>query len=59
MSSSKFVAVLLAVIGIAATAATASGQTGGASLTGIVTDQSASPVPGATVTATNQATSVP
>jgi hypothetical protein len=58
MSSSKFVAVLLAVIGIAATAASANGQTGAASLTGIVTDQSASPVPGATVTATNQATNV-
>ena len=33
-------------------------QTGAASLTGIVSDQSGSTVPGATVTATNQATNV-
>ena len=36
----------------------ATAQTGAASLTGIVSDQSGSTVPGATVTATNQATNV-
>src|SRR5829696_8357641 len=34
------------------------GQTGAASLTGIVTDQTGATVPGVTVTATNQATNV-
>ena len=35
-----------------------SAQTGAASLTGIITDQTGAVVPGATVTATNQATNV-
>ncbi len=40
------------------TSPSATAQTGAASLTGIVSDQSGSTVPGATVTATNQATNV-
>ena len=47
---------LLAVVLLASSSATA--QTGAASLTGIVTDATGSTVPGATVTATNQATNV-
>src|SRR5690242_15607175 len=44
---------------LAATASPAMAQSGLASVTGIVTDNSGAPVPGATVTATNQATNVP
>jgi len=51
---SRAVLVLLAALAPASLFA----QTGAASLTGIVTDQTGSAVPGATVTATNQATNV-
>src|SRR5688572_8648223 len=50
-------AILLAV-GLFLSPVTTFAQTGPASLTGIVTDQSGAAVPGATVTATNQATNV-
>ena len=50
-------ALLAFVIGILTPAVTLA-QTGAASLTGIVSDSSGGAVPGATVTATNQATNV-
>jgi hypothetical protein len=48
--------VLLAIVLASSVAARA--QTGAASLTGLVTDETGASVPGATVTATNQATNV-
>ena len=56
MRTPRFV-LLVVVLGLLAPVA-ASAQTGAASLTGIVTDSSGAAVPGATVTATNQATNV-
>src|SRR5438067_5260275 len=51
----SFLALLLALSFLRATALA---QTGAASLTGIISDQTGAKVPGATVTATNQATNV-
>ena len=48
----------LLVVMIALLPGTAAGQTGAASLTGLVSDSSGAAVPGATVIATNQATNV-
>jgi Carboxypeptidase regulatory-like domain/TonB dependent receptor len=52
-----FIGLFLLAIGLS-TSSVAFAQTGAASLTGIVSDQSGAAVPGATVTATNQATNV-
>ena len=60
MNSPRFVLTtgLLLVAMALVTPAAAVAQTGAGSLTGIVSDQSGGKVPGATVTATNQATNV-
>lgn len=51
--------LLLLVLALALVPSPGWGQTGLASVTGIVTDSSGAAVPGVTVTATNQATNVP
>jgi hypothetical protein len=54
----RFLSPGLLLLAIAFPPATVCAQTGAASLTGIVTDQSGAPVPGTTVTATEQETNV-
>ena len=46
------------VVMLIAAAAPVLAQTGAASVTGLITDESGAPVPGVTITATNQATNV-
>jgi hypothetical protein len=53
------VSLLCLVIGLALIPSSALAQTGAASFTGIITDQQGAPLPGVTVTATNQSTQVP
>jgi hypothetical protein len=53
-----FLSTGLLLLGIGLAPATVCAQTGAASLTGIVSDQSGAPVPGTTVTATKQDTNV-
>lgn len=59
MASRHFrVQFLVASLCVVMCAATAAGQTGTASITGLVTDETGAALPGVTVTATNQATNV-
>ena len=58
MSARSVVSFLTLLLALTLLPPAAFGQTGAASLTGIVSDQSGAKVPGATVTATNQATNV-
>src|SRR5687767_7346379 len=55
----RTVGVLLALALVLGLQSAAFAQTGAASITGLLTDQSGAPAPGVTVTATNQATNVP
>ena len=56
-SSLRALAIWVAVM-VGAMAGPAFAQTGAASVTGLITDESGAPVPGVTITATNQATNV-
>src|SRR5262245_13425535 len=58
MSAPRFLVCTLALLTTFLMTSSAFAQTGAGSLTGIVADQSGGKVPGATVTATNQATNV-
>jgi hypothetical protein len=58
ISRTRVIGFFLALLLVLGLQTTASAQTGAASITGLLTDQSGAPAPGATVTATNQATSV-
>ena len=51
--------VALGALLLALVAGTAHAQTGAASITGLITDETGGALPGVTVTATNQATNVP
>src|SRR6266545_1877319 len=55
----RFVGPWLALALVLGLGSSALAQTGAASITGLLTDQSGAATPGVTVTATNQATNVP
>jgi hypothetical protein len=56
---SRCASLWLALVLVLGLGSSAFAQTGAASITGLLTDQSGAATPGVTVTATNQATNVP
>jgi hypothetical protein len=58
VSLSTWIVIFLAALSVAVPAVPASAQTGAATMTGILTDQSGAALPGVTIVATNQATGV-